>query len=252
MGLRRHGGAALAFGENRLADQFGITLGVYRLRAGERATPATAGLETALVVLAGKGRLLGPSVEVTFDRAGWIEESPTALHAPAATPLTIVADAECEVACVQTANADAFPLRTHRAESIPTEHRGQGKVGDTAYRLVRTIFDRSSAPEEAKLVVGEVMSFPGKWSSYPPHHHRQPELYYYRFAPEQGYGHAEHGDDVYKVHQHDVLAIAPGQDHAQTAAPGYHMYYLWAIRHLDGDPYTGFEYTETHRWTFEG
>jgi 5-deoxy-glucuronate isomerase len=53
------------------------------------------------------------------------------------------------------------------------------------------------------------------------------------------------------VQQHDVLAIEPGLDHAQTAAPGYHMYYLWVIRHLDQDPYTGFEYTETHRWTFE-
>jgi 5-deoxy-glucuronate isomerase len=99
--------------------------------------------------------------------------------------------------------------------------------------------------------VGEVVSLPGRWSSYPPHHHAQPEIYYYRFDPPQGYGHAELGDEVFKVHQHDLLRITAGNDHAQAAAPGYHMYYLWAIRHLDGNPYTGFEYTETHKWTFE-
>ena len=27
------------------------------------------------------------------------------------------------------------------------------------------------------------------------------------------------------------------------------MWYLWVIRHLDGNPYTGFEFTEDHAWT---
>jgi 5-deoxy-D-glucuronate isomerase len=48
-----------------------------------------------------------------------------------------------------------------------------------------------------------------------------------------------------------VLRIPGGQDHAQCAAPGYHMYYLWAIRHLEGARYAGFETSPDHRWTFE-
>lgn len=251
-GLFRHKAPELAFGENRLADAFGITLSVYRLGAGERVAPKTAGQETALVVLAGAGRLVAEGREVPFRRTSWIEQSPTVAHAGAEAALAIVADEPCEIACVQTKSSATFPARVHEPGDVVTEHRGQGKLGDTAYRLVRTVFDRQTAPEAARLVIGEVINFPGRWSSYPPHHHRQPELYYYRFAPEKGYGHAELGDDVHKVKQHDVLAITPGCDHAQTAAPGYHMYYLWAIRHLEGDPYTGFEYTEAHRWTFEG
>jgi 5-deoxy-glucuronate isomerase len=250
-GLLRYAGGELSFGENRLADALGITLSVYRLRAGERAAPSTSGQETALVSLAGAGRLVASTRELSFRRTSWIEQSPAVVHAGADAELTIVADEPCEVACVQTANPERFAECFHDPNDVATEHRGKGKLGDTAYRLVRTVFDRQTAPEVARLVVGEVIAFPGRWSSYPPHHHRQPELYYYRFAPERGYGHAEHGDLVHKVQQHDVLAIMPGRDHAQAAAPGYHMYYLWAIRHLDQDPYTGFEYSEAHRWTFE-
>ena len=76
--------------------------------------------------------------------------------------------------------------------------------------------------------------------------HAQPEIYYYRFAPEHGYGHAELGEDVMKIKQHDLLRITGARDHSQTAAPGFDMYYLWAVRHLDDNPYTGFEYTKPY------
>ena len=46
---------------------------------------------------------------------------------------------------------------------------------EASTRIVRTIFDLSNATD-AKLVLGEVISYPGKWSSYPPHHHPQPEV----------------------------------------------------------------------------
>ena len=113
--------------------------------------------------------------------------------------------------------------------------------------IVRTIFDGRNRPQ-AKLVLGEVVTFPGRWSSYPPHHHPQPEIYHYRFTDPRGYGHAELGDDVLKVQQHDTIKILDFNDHSQVAAPGYGMYYIWAIRHLDGDPYTVPEFTREHAW----
>ena len=61
--------------------------------------------------------------------------------------------------------------------------------------------------------------FAGGQSSYPPHHHPQPEIYHYRFTEPQGYGHAEYG-----------------------------MYYSWVIRHLPDNPYTVPEFTEEHAW----
>jgi 5-deoxy-glucuronate isomerase len=39
--------------------------------------------------------------------------------------------------------------------------------------------------------------------------------------------------------------------HSQVSAPGYAMYYLWIVRHLRGNPYTGFTFTEEHRWVLD-
>ena len=114
--------------------------------------------------------------------------------------------------------------------------RGAGTMHETSTRIVRTIFDYTNAPY-ANLVLGEVIGFPGKWSSYPPHHHPQPEIYYYKNNPENGFGYAEVGETVYKVHNGDTVCIPAGMTHPQCTPPGYALWYLWAIRHLDGCPY---------------
>ena len=93
-----------------------------------------------------------------------------------------------------------------------------------------------------KRQIGEVLNFPGRWSSYPPHYHPQPEIYYYEISPSWGYGHGELGDNVYKIENGDVLAITNSKTHSQTSAPGFYMYYLWAIRHGDKKRYDGFTY----------
>ena len=129
--------------------------------------------------------------------------------------------------------------RVFRPGDVADERRGEGQVGGRCLRLVRTIFDARNSPPEVRLVLGEVVTLPGGWSSYPPHHHPQPEIYHYRFTHPQGFGHAEHGDDVFKVRQYDTIRIRAGNDHAQVAAPGYGMYYAWVIRHLPGKPYDG-------------
>ena len=63
--------------------------------------------------------------------------------------------------------------------------------------------------------------------------------------------HGELGSRVFQLRDHDLLRITSGNDHSQVAAPGYHMYYLWAIRHLEGDPYTGFEFNPEHSWLLD-
>ncbi len=49
------------------------------------------------------------------------------------------------------------------------------------------MFDLDNAPQ-SNLVMGEVFNQPGRWSSYPPHHHPQPEVYYYQFEHPEGFG----------------------------------------------------------------
>jgi 5-deoxy-glucuronate isomerase len=118
---------------------------------------------------------------------------------------------------------------------------------ETSTRIVRTIFDYSNAPW-SNLVLGEVITFPGKWSSYPPHHHKQPEIYHYRFFPENGYGICQLGDEACVVRNGDTVEIVMDESHPQAAAPGYAMYYIWAIRHLDNATYTTPVFEKEHLW----
>lgn len=155
-----------------------------------------------------------------------------------------------EIAYIATDNKLSFKPRYFPPSQIKTEHRGKGKLNNTAYRYVRTVFDKRNMPQ-SNLVVGEVITLPGRWSSYPPHHHPQPEIYFYRFFPEEGYGFAQVGDDVYKVENNDLIKIPAGKDHPQVAAPGYTMWYLWVIRHLPRKPYIEPEFTKKHKWVFE-
>ena len=144
----------------------------------------------------------------------------------------------------RTANVKPFAATLYLPDDVPNEHRGAGQVGGACLRFVRTIFDGTNTDANCELVLGEVITMPGRWSSYPPHHHRQPEIYHYRFTEPRGYGHAELGDTVLKVRQYDTVKIFDGNDHAQCTAPGYGMYYAWVIRHLPGDRYTVPEFTD--------
>ena len=225
----------------------GITFGVVRLRAGER-FEAPPGLETALLLLDGPVAFHAGGEDLPAERGSIFDQEPLALHTDASTVAAVSARGDCELACFQVENEAGFPARLFDGETMmESERRGQGQLDDTAYRIVRAIFDGRNRPE-ANLVLGEVINFPGRWSSYPPHHHPQPELYHYRFTEPQGYGHAEMGESVYRVRQHDTLKILDGGDHSQVAAPGYGMYYIWAIRHLPALPYTAPEFTEEHAW----
>jgi 5-deoxy-glucuronate isomerase len=232
------------------SDPTGISFGVLHLRAGEVRAFEPEG-ETALLLMSGAVRIVAPGVSELVRRASLFDESPSCLHAPAATRIELTAEDATELTVYASGNRRSFEPRLHRPGDVPNEHRGKGQVGDACYRFVRTIFDRRNADANAELVLGEVVTMPGRWSSYPPHHHAQPEIYHYRFTLPQGYGHAELGERVFQVRQYDTLRIPAGLDHAQCAAPGYGMYYSWVIRHLPGKPYTVPDFTEEHRWTME-
>lgn len=229
-------------------DETGIGFSILALAAGENLTLHTT-CETALLHLSGTIELSIDENTLTNQRHSLFDEPPFALHCATGNSFTVKSGSDAEFALFETENPDAFPTAIfRRAED---EHRGRGLVGETALRYVRTIFDNSNSHPKSRLVLGEVVNFPGRWSSYPPHHHPQPEIYHYRFTNSQGYGHAELGDAVFKVRPFDTLKITDNKDHAQCAAPGYGMYYIWVIRHLEALRYTVPEFTEEHRWTME-
>ncbi|HEX4925950.1 MAG TPA: 5-deoxy-glucuronate isomerase [Bdellovibrionales bacterium] len=235
-------------------DAVGIEFGILKLKAGQLHEERTSG-EAAYLLMNGSADIkwMAPGSSegrATVSRTSLFDDDPTTLHACVGSTVGIRAETDCEWAVMRTENNDRFDARLFLPSDVKPEYRGKGLAQDACLRNVRLVFDRDVRPE-SKLVVGEVVNYPGRWSSYPPHHHDQPEIYHYRFTLPQGYGHGEVGDDVFKLRNFDTLSIAGGNDHAQVSAPGYGMYYLWIVRHLDGNPYLGFEFTEDHRWVLD-
>jgi 5-deoxy-glucuronate isomerase len=110
---------------------------------------------------------------------------------------------------------------------VEDEERGEGAT----FRRVRTYV--SAGP----LIVGETVSPPGLWSSYPPHRHEHEEIYLYRFDPSDGFGmqmRSESDADERGVVVRDgrIERITSGW-HPVVAAPGATLYYLWALAGAD-------------------
>ncbi len=227
-----------------------MDFGIHRLRANEAVQDKTQ-KETAWLLLKGAAHVSLGGRNHRVERDSLLEQGPIVLHAGAGETIDIHALVdETEWIVMRTTNSRYKGTRFYAQDEHVTEVRGRGLVQGACQRLVRTVFDHSNRPE-SNLVLGEVVNLPGRWSSYPPHHHPQPEIYHYRFTPAQGYGHAELGEEVVKVQHRDTVIIPGGLDHGQVAAPGYAMYYLWVVRHLPRRPYKGFTVTPAHQWVLD-
>ena len=207
--------------------------------------------DTGFVVLAGSVCLETAGAELRVERRSLFDERPSTLLVPAGAEVRIRPEGPAELAVVEARASGLAAAQAISASRVRVEQRGRGVLHDAAHREVRTVVDDASGPAGAPWVIGEVVTLPGRWSSYPPHHHPQPEIYHYRFSRSGGYGHAELADQVLKVRHGETLVIDPGQTHAQCAAPGYGMWYLWVIRHLAKSRYARPEFEESHRWTLD-
>lgn len=223
-----------------------MDFGLIRLRAGQR-FDWRQGEEVAILLIEGDVEFFSKEIRGEGKRYSLVDENPTVFHIPNNLDFSFVAREMSELAFISVENDMTFPPEIIQPEQVKIEHRGKGILDDSSYRIVRTAFDYYSCPK-SMLVLGEVLAPQGRWSSYPPHHHPQPEIYHYRFPDKRGYGHAEVGEDVYKVRDKDTIIIPPNKDHSQVSAPGYVMWYLWVIRHLPGCPYIEPEFTQEHAW----
>ena len=180
-------------------------------------------------------------------RTSLFDEEPTVLSVPASCDVSITASTEAELYVVATSNAVDFEPRLYLPADCYGEERGRGAMRGASTRIVRTVFDDTNA-KLSNLVIGEVIGAPGRWSSYPPHHHPQPEIYHYRFLPTQGFGFTAIGGRPYLLGERDTILIRDTEDHPQVTAPGYAMWYLWFIRHLDGNRYAIQTFDPAHVW----
>ncbi|WP_343209665.1 5-deoxy-glucuronate isomerase [Anaerolentibacter hominis] len=207
--------------------------------------------ECAYLVVFGEVEMEWNGEKAVVKRDSFLDDGCYTLHVPCGSHVkfTGVADAT-EIMVMRTGNITKFDAKLYTPADIPDEDRMRGVLNNCANRIVRTAFDKTNAPW-SNLVVGEVINKPGKWAGYPPHYHNQPEIYFYKMYPDNGYGHAEVGMDVYRVENNDTTFMLKGEQHGQAAAPGYAMWYLWVIRHLEGDPYGRPTDVEDQKWLLD-
>ena len=221
---------------------------VYRVKKGEKKVFRYEAEETAVLLLKGKMTLAWEENTQSMSRSDLFTEGPWCLHICKDKEITVEGEDEVtEILVQRTHNDKAFPSKLYKPEDVPWVDVCRGKYGDTANRRVNTLFDFTTAPY-SNMVLGEVLNDPGNWSAYIPHHHPQPEVYYFRLDRPEGFGASFVGDDVFKITDGSFSAIPGHETHPQACAPGFQLYTCWMIRHLPGEPWTTRIDDERYAW----
>ena len=226
-----------------------MTIRVKYLKAGESISFCEKEDETAVLLVAGAVTFEWNGNKESGKRKDPFEMKPYCLHASKNTQFTVTADEDSEIVIQQTDNEKEFAPVFYNPDNCLYQEFGKGQWDGAGHRVVSTMFDPDNAPY-SNMVMGEVFNKPGRWSSYPPHHHPQPEVYYYQFDKPQGFGACFIGDNVFKSTEGSACFITDGYDHQQVVAPGYEMCYIWMIRHLDNDTWykTTRFVSKEHQW----
>ena len=204
--------------------------------------------ETALLLLQGKIIFHIENRDIPAERNDCFHDDATCLHICRNTEVTITFETDGEVLVQQKENSRDFKWVLYDKSNIDKQFFGDGKLAATTKRQVTTILDYERTPY-SNMVLGEITNFPGIWSSYPPHSHPQPEAYFYKFDHEQGFGTCFIGEDAYKISNNSLAMIPGGLTHPQNAAPGYAMFYVWMIPHLENNPWIKTRiFDPAHEW----
>lgn len=230
--------------------EMGMNFKLIKLRAGE-SYAISKGYESALLLMTGKVIFSDGKLIQACERYCYFRELPLVFHVDSSKSIEVQAGTHCEVLLVQTENPKTFESIFFDATNIlESEQRGQGLLHNTSLRNVRTVFDKRNR-QQSNLVLGEIITYSGHWSSSPSHTHIQPEVYHYRFSEPQGFAFAENGKQALKIAHNDTLFIRKNKAHAHAVMPGYALYTLWFIRHLEKAPYYQPDFQQEHAWTMK-
>ena len=204
--------------------------------------------ELAIIILSG-------SISVNSNRGSWesIERenvwtrAATALYLPRDTEFSITAARDSEFAVTWVPTDEDHEPWLIQPQDVPTSIRG----GDNVSRQINDLLPPGSPVH--RLILVEVYTPGGNWSSYPPHKHDVhledkdgklieadlEEVYFYKIDKPDGYAYQRvYTDENSPLHQAgkpiDVLVKAqnncavliPEGYHPVVSAPGYTTYYL--------------------------
>lgn len=209
----------------------------YRIKAGASVERATEGNELCVVMLGGKA-------DISFAGQRWSEVGarddvfsgkPDAVYLPPGDTVSITGlTPMCEFALCWSPATRGVEARRLPATRVESFIRGAGPTE-------RTIHDILMEKEPAEsLLVTEVLTPGGHWSSWPPRKHDTvdppresylEETYYFRTARPEGfavqtlYTDDRSLDEAVQVHDGDLVLVPRGY-HSVSAGPGYDIYYL--------------------------
>lgn len=233
-------------GEGSLMD-----VGLLVLEPGDTFSFHEDSKECSWILIEGEATVTYAGGTARMKRPNPFDFNPWCLLMPAGDACTLEAQAHSEFYVQKTENERPYPARLYTPDEVDTWRRGaNGELDNCMKRDVRTCYDFETAPW-SNLVLGEVVNLPGKWSSYPPHAHPQPEVYFYRFEKPQGFGAGWINGEIHELH-HNGLAVITEGTHQQVMAPGYACCYMWGIRHLPGNPWEKTRIDDpTHEWLLD-
>jgi 5-deoxy-glucuronate isomerase len=215
-----------------------VGFSLYKLRAGETISDATGSNEAIIVMLEGKASIVaaGQDWGVLGERMSVFEKTPPhCLYVPNDQDWQAKAETVCTIAVCSAPGKSGHPARRIGPDGILLTERGKG----TNTRYINNIAMEHEDYCDS-LLVTEVYTPAGHWSSYPSHRHDEDdfprityleETYYHRLNPAQGFGiqrvYTDDGqlDEVMAVADGDVVLVPRG--HHPCGAPyGFEMYYL--------------------------
>ena len=204
-----------------------------------RASFDTGADEVVIVPLGGDARVRADGAEYDVGgRSDVFAALPRSLYVPRDTYVEIEGAGAQIALCAARADVrrEVMPIAP---EDVEIEVRGSGNATRQISHIVKPDF-----PAERILVV-EVYTPAGNWSSYPPHKHDEErgdaeavleETYYFRTRPDPPGAFAvqrlyspRHGLDLTETVRDGDLLLVPHGYHTTAAAHGYDLYYLNAL-----------------------
>jgi 5-deoxy-glucuronate isomerase len=214
-----------------------IGFSAHRLAPGQGFERPGDGQEVGVVILEGSA-----DVQAGQERFGSVGSRTSVFDGPpppvvlvaAGEPVAIRAATAATALIASAPTGDPVATRLIDAATMRVEERGSGQTARRIHHLL--------PPSEpaSRLILVEVFTPGGNWSSYPPHKHdtedqpresRLEELYYYRFARPQGFAFARvyTGDrslDQALTPMDGDVVLVPRGFHPVGMPAGYDGYYL--------------------------
>lgn len=225
-----------------------ISFQARRLAAGKKWNFSSGENELALVVLngcftiqSGRGSWAG------LDRVSVFSGGPYAVYLPRRTDFTVLCERSGEFAVTWAPTDQEREAYLIQPEDVAISIRG----GDNVSRQINDLLPPGSPVH--RLVLVEVYTPSGNWSSYPPHKHDihledengnlieadLEEVYFYKIDPPEGYAYQRvYTDENSPLHRagqpidalvradNNCAVLVPEGYHPVVSAPGYTTYYL--------------------------